>query len=278
MQSETLDALHKIHLESLLEVDRICRKHGIRYFIVGGTLLGAVRHGGFIPWDDDLDIGLLREEYERLLHILPSELSDLYFLQTWKNDPGYYLPFAKLRVNNTRFVEHNSRLAPGHKGIFIDIFPYDNAPDSALMRKMHQSLTKMLRVAVLARSAYDPPKGAVRRGTYRVLRVVAPVLPLRAWMALEQCAMRLCRSNSSRDVVSLGGTYGYRKECLPRGYFATQIDLAFEGSTVRAPQGFREYLEAIYGDYMTPPPPEKRENRHGVEELSFDCRADGYDR
>lgn len=276
MQNDTLDALHRVHLEALLEIDRICRKHGIGYFIIAGTLLGAVRHGGFIPWDDDLDIGMMRGEYERFLQVAPRELAERYFLQTWRDDPGYFFPYAKVRVNNTRFVEHISRLAPCHQGIFVDVFPFDNAPDSPLWRRLHHSLTKMLRVAALARSAYDPPQGALRHGTYKVLQVVTRLLPLAFWMSLEQWGMRLCRNGHSRDVVNIGGAYGYRRECLPRAFFQELADIPFEGVPICSPKRFHEYLSTFYGDYMTPPPPDKRYNRHGVDELCFDCSAEEH--
>ncbi len=116
-----------IELEILLEVDRICREYEIPYFLDSGTLLGAVRHKGFIPWDDDIDIGMLRSDYERFLSIANRELGSEYFLQTYRTD-GAPIMFAKVRKKGTTFVEFRLRNIPMEHGLFIDVFPYDFLP------------------------------------------------------------------------------------------------------------------------------------------------------
>lgn len=116
-----------IELEILLEVDRICRKHRISYFLDSGTALGAVRHKGFIPWDDDIDIGMLRDDYERFLSVAQEEMGQDYFLQTYRTD-GTPIMFAKVRKTGTTFVEFRLRKFPINHGLFIDIFPYDYLP------------------------------------------------------------------------------------------------------------------------------------------------------
>ena len=98
-----------IQLEMLKEVKRICEEHDIKYFLDSGTLLGAIRHKGFIPWDDDLDVAFIREEYNKFLNVASKELDNRFFLQTWNNDNEYALPFSKIRMNNTKFVENNSK-------------------------------------------------------------------------------------------------------------------------------------------------------------------------
>ena len=113
--------------EMLLVVDGICKKHGIRYWLCAGTLLGAVRHGGYIPWDDDLDVGLLRKDYQRLMEVLPGELPPTMALQTNDTDKNYFYFFAKLRDRNSLLAEE----CPydevfKERGVFIDIFPFEH--------------------------------------------------------------------------------------------------------------------------------------------------------
>jgi lipopolysaccharide cholinephosphotransferase len=135
----TLQQVHKIQLEMALEVKRICEKHKIKYSIVAGTLLGAVRHNGFIPWDDDLDIAMLRDNYIKFIDICKDELNDSYFLQTWDTDPGFALPIAKLRKNSTKFVEKDFMEANIHCGIYIDILPFDSVPSENISKFIRSS-------------------------------------------------------------------------------------------------------------------------------------------
>ena len=106
---ETLSQLHEVQIEILDEFVKICEKHQLSYSLVGGTLLGAIRHKGFIPWDDDIDVGLLREDYDKFIKIAKEELSDKYYLDCFEYNKDYYLPFAKIKKNNTIFNEHLSR-------------------------------------------------------------------------------------------------------------------------------------------------------------------------
>ena len=114
-----------VMLEMVKELDRICRKHNIPYFLYGGTLLGAIRHNGFIPWDDDLDVGLMRGEYLRLMKVLPNELPPHIVLQTNDTDKNYFYFFAKLRDTRSFLDEGAYDRCFKYRGIFIDIFPFD---------------------------------------------------------------------------------------------------------------------------------------------------------
>lgn len=121
---KTVAAAQKTMLEILLEVHRICEKHHLTYWLEAGTLLGAIRHKGFIPWDDDMDISMPRKDYDRFLEILPEELDPEFFLQTRETDPGYTFPFAKIRKNSTLLIETGETgEEPYHHGIFLDVFP-----------------------------------------------------------------------------------------------------------------------------------------------------------
>ena len=122
---ETLDKLHQVEMEILDDFVKVCEKHKLRYFLTGGTMLGAVRHSGFIPWDDDVDIGMPREDYDKFIEIGDEALGDKYQLECFEHNKNYHLPFAKVVKKNTIFDEGFDKLKY-LKGIYIDIIPFEN--------------------------------------------------------------------------------------------------------------------------------------------------------
>jgi lipopolysaccharide cholinephosphotransferase len=253
-------------MDAFAEFDRVCRAQDIGYYLLAGSLLGAVRHQGIIPWDDDIDVGLLRPDYERFLRVAPHELGDRYFLQTIKSDPDYFLCFAKIRVNGTKFVEASSIDCDIHHGVYIDIFPLDNVPELPAMRWLHAGLCRLLNTLVLARGKYrdlSPVKNCVAR----VLRAFVRPIPLPTLMSWLQAAMQFSRNDESTYVVNIGNTYSYRRECSARRSFNNPIELMFCGHSASAPATWHEYLTRLYGDYMTPPPEGHRGKRHAVVDL-----------
>lgn len=121
-------------LEILKDIITVCEEYNIEYFIMCGTALGAVRHKGFIPWDDDLDIGMTRENYERFLKIAPNVLPEELFVQTFNSDPNTPFYFAKVRKSGTLFIRNYCKNLKMHHGIYVDVFPYDNIPDDIKLR------------------------------------------------------------------------------------------------------------------------------------------------
>ena len=135
MDKDVLRKVQLLQLKIAKEIKRICDKNNIDYILDSGTLLGAVRHKGFIPWDDDMDIAMTREEYNRFIDVAKIELGEEYFLQTWDTDNNYPMPFAKVRLNDTRYIENVFENANMHQGIYVDIFPYDVWPQKNIYRK-----------------------------------------------------------------------------------------------------------------------------------------------
>lgn len=155
MDKDTLRKVQLTLLEIAKEVKRVCDENDIKYYLDSGTLLGAVRHSGFIPWDDDFDIGMMREEYDRFCKIAPFALNSNYYLQTWENDEKYAVPFAKVRKKNTIYRENKAN--PNlNNGFYVDIFPYDNAPVSLDSKvKLMKNLSGIERL-ILMKCNYQP--------------------------------------------------------------------------------------------------------------------------
>lgn len=269
---KTLEKVHKIQLEMALEVKRICDKHNIKYSIIAGTLLGAVRHNGFIPWDDDLDIGMLRNDYERFIEVCKQELGNDYFLQTWETDSGFALPIAKLRKNGTRFVEQNSSDASLHCGIYIDIFPFDNIPKGRIRQILQDRSTYLLKRMLLIRMDYKVWRDneLVKKMLYKTLKILSSMFSVSHIKRILYKKMIENNSNYSRKVVTFGGAYGYKKESIKREWLNTLEDIDFENVKLAAPCDYVDYLTYFYGDYMIPPPENKRYNRHNIIDISFE--------
>lgn len=149
-----LTQLHEVLYEILREIVRICDKHHIPFFVIGGTAIGALYDKAILPWDDDVDIGMKREDYNRFLEIAPKELGEDYFLSWVKTDPHCPYYFAKVKKNNTLFVERMFRNVDMHQGIFVDIFPFDRIPDNKNLVKIQHELTKFLNCCLMGYEAW----------------------------------------------------------------------------------------------------------------------------
>lgn len=267
-----LPHLHRCELLIVNEIKRLCEENGIKYFMIAGTLLGAVRHKGFIPWDDDMDIGMLREDYERFISIAETDLDSRFFLQTTETDASYGLNFAKLLLEDTSFVE-NSAANNAKNGIFVDIFPFDAVPDTAEETAKHKKRTYFLRRLLLAKQNYRVcgKNEYVKRLVYAGLKFISLFYSReKLCKMLDSECRRYNDSNKMPErIVNIGGAYGYDKETIRREWVDSTVELPFEEFTFTAPVSYKAYLEYFYGDYMTPPPEEKRYNRHGVIALDF---------
>jgi lipopolysaccharide cholinephosphotransferase len=269
VSDEDLRRLQLTQLAILVDVDALCERHGIRYVLLGGTALGSRRHRGFIPWDDDIDIGMLRADFERFLEVGRAELPESLYVQYWLDDPHMGAPFAKIRRNGTRFVEASSSETGGHKGVSIDLFPFDNVPDGPaeqpwkaelkFWRRVlrHQTGYSMRRLPLALRLADMPA------------RVMARLVgQARAKQRLHKLMTKYRERNADR-VLAVGGAYDFRKDMLKAEWLTDRVPQPFEGREFPCSRDLDAYLTHMYGDFMRLPPPDERRNKHVIVELSF---------
>lgn len=265
-KNSTLRKLQLTELEILKELDRVCRKHNLRYYIVGGTLIGAVRHTGFIPWDDDIDVSMPRKDFNKLCKIAKEEFGENYFLQTRKTDKNCYFYYAKLRKNGTYFGEDKFEHTELHKGIFMDIFPLDYIPDNKALQKLFFRGFSCLTGFVCSKEKTSEflykNMSLPFIVTFRLMQCILPKFLL---LALRNLLTKLARMLSKKNLLaSFSGFHGYPMEISPEKWWGEGCDIEFEGLTVRAPSEYKTLLTHMFGNYMELPPEEERIN-HSVD-------------
>lgn len=252
----TLSEVKKCQLDILDYVADFCENHGIRYWIDCGTLLGAIRHKGYIPWDDDIDIGMLREDYDKFTAAF-HDANGKYQFVCHEKDKTFHLAFGKVLDLDTVLYEPDEN---GYKlSVNIDVFVYDNAPeDDRELKRMFDRRNRLHGV--------------------RVYKTYNPILDSRMEKAVWQIRRKIARIFFPGDPVSLlidnakryekcktdrvgNFTASYRMSCSKR-VFDSFVDVEFEGRKYKAPAGYDEWLRSFYGDYMQLPPVEKRIRTH----------------
>ena len=248
MPSYNIKELQGRLLEILLAFDKVCREHNLRYCICGGTLLGAVRHGGFIPWDDDLDCSMPRPDYEKFIAHCKEWLPPHLEFVCAENDPLYPLPFGKIQDSRTTLIERRHLYYLG--GCYIDIFPFDGHSDNALLRRWRCS-----RYNYMSKMLYF-----VHRDPWRHGHGPSSWLPLAARrmhsMHSLQKSIRKLITSEDYDNSSLASSFtdGAGK-VLPKDVIGVFKPYMFEGHEVMGIADYDRYLRCMYGDtYMTPPP------------------------
>lgn len=272
MERELLRKVQLKQLEIAKEIKRVCEENEIGYFLCYGTFLGAVRHKGFIPWDDDLDLGMLRADYEKFCRIAPTALKPEFCLQTWYTDPNYGLPFGKVMLRNTIYLESKKTTRLKQNGIYVDIFPFDFAPESAKQQdKLAKALLQIYRVKLM-KSGYKPwmeNDSIVWKKRIGYLFYQAKALFARQ-EDLSRAYDALAESIDYSSVLC-GQCALPRLDCFQTEWFEHMTDYVFESEHFPGPVNYDAVLSAEYGDYMTLPPVEERENRHQIYRVEFDA-------
>lgn len=270
---ELAEQMKQIQLHILDAFVKICDDHNFQYFVLGGTALGSVRHGGFIPWDDDIDVGLPREDFERFLLVAQAELPSNMFLQTFQTDENYSHCFAKIRVSNTTFIQKSVSNIDMNHGVYMDVFPLDGYPEAAVRRLAFHVQNRILNIAVAGCYLLDErQEGLVKR---LIKGAIQKRIPYKKAVRKLNELYQKYSYHHSQVIGNFGGAWG-AKEIMPKAVFGNGATGIFEGREIRLPEKTDEYLTRLYGDYMTPPPPEKRISHHNCTVIDLEKPYTAY--
>jgi lipopolysaccharide cholinephosphotransferase len=238
-------------LDILLAFDKVCKAHNLRYYIMAGTLLGAVRHKGFIPWDDDIDVGMPRADYDLLIANARQWLPQTYEFMCAENNEHYPYPFGKIQDINTTLIEQRGFRYKG--GIYVDVFPLDGVPQGGIAQKIHFAKYKLL-IKILYFTCRDP---------YRHGKNLSSLTPL-------LCRKLFTPKNIQKNIRKVLTKYDFDKSTLVADYddkakgimdkkiLGVPTPILFEGMELQGVENYDAYLKQKYGDYMQIPKPEKQ--------------------
>lgn len=260
-----LEKVQKILLGYLLEIDRICRKHNIRYFLAGGTLLGAIRHHGFIPWDDDADVMMLREDYDRFQQVVQQELPGNIFMQIPSTEKGNYNPFTKLRINNTMFAtEFTGHFMDMHNGIFFDVLSHDKTGNHRWSQKLHLMITMLSRSIVFNKwGDTDIKSGGSHPIICKIVDKAKYLVPMPLALWAQNRSLEFFRNKKS-DYLYDGMGRNLKRGSFPAAWLSETVYVDFEGYQFPVPKEYDKYLTWLYGDYMQMIPVSQRRTSHSI--------------
>lgn len=261
------DGLRQAQLYIMDEIKRICDLHNIKYFLDCGSMLGAVRHNGFIPWDDDLDVGMLKEEYEKFHTYAQTDLSTCFYIKNYIVDKEYGLPYSKLCLKDTRYVERRGNSKAKHLEVFVDIFPYIVRSENHLIGKFRSVKERILTQVFMAQSGFCTWKDT--RGLKRCKFLIIQMIAI---FQTKNFTYRLLKNIYDHEFCSslveiydgIACSYWY----YPKLFLNEYIDIAFEDRVYKIPKKYDQILRICYGDYMTMPPLDERET-HEIELLDL---------
>lgn len=241
--------VREMELELLSEIDRICRRNNIQYFLSGGTMLGAVRHKGFIPWDDDIDIAMLRNDYEKFKTACINELPKKYQYQSYTNKDGYHYFFDKITIKDTYFSTKYSDRFDMLKGFSTDVFIFDKTSDNKFFSKLHFKMLMALRLLMNVRWINEPRKDK----SYLLSKLLLPILRIFSMDTYSKMYDKLLRKYEKRNTSTVlpPATDHKWRGVMPKKWFETVTDAPFENVMSYIPTGYDDYLKRWYcEDYM----------------------------
>ena len=260
MKKIDVEELRRIQLDILKHIDEFCQEHGLTYFISGGTLIGAVRHKGFIPWDDDIDIMMKRDDYDKLMKLYPVKDKSYYKLYSFEIDKKFPYPYAKMDDSRTLFDEE---ITDKYKmGVNIDIFPIDTISDNVnIQKEVVERNKRWIQLITLKRIPIKRGRSFSKNVVLALAHLVTTFIPYSFIVSkiINNARMAKCEKSSHQGCLVWG--YGLR-EIINISALADSIRLPFEDCTFSAPKGYDTYLKALFGNYMELPPVEKRQTHH----------------
>lgn len=277
LSDQDVKQVQAILLEMMDDVHNLCQKYGLCYMMSGGCAIGAVRHQGFIPWDDDIDICMPRQDYERLPKLLLETFPDKYQVQELYGHKDYDLNFTKIRLNGTKFVELTDT-EPQIAGIFIDVFPIENVYDNVILRFFQrfysdglQFICSCVRIKEKKEKFLHYTQGNVKLKLMLWVKSAMgsffSFFSFRHWLLLTEYYLKHCDETNSYWISIPTGRNHFDGERYPRDWFFAPVLKEFAGRQYYFPAKVENYLKQLYGDYMTIPKKEERES-HTV--MAFD--------
>ncbi len=273
MDNNDFVKLQQAQIEIYDEIVRICESNKIQYFAIGGTAIGAVRHHGFIPWDFDIDIAMIRNQYDFFKKCCETQLGSRFQYIDYNTTHNYIRPHAVLGIKNTvlhtvydKYNKYKTEL-----GIYVDIMPFDNVPDDPKEKRKHAKRIKRIRdiIGFVKQDCYDASK---LKKIIKFLRALPFMgISLDKYNQLLDKEMRRFNNNETVYLSCMAGKYTYDREMIKRSYIGTPIKMKFGDREMYVPEDYDSYLRHVYGDYMKLPPKEEQvANMSYFEEVVFD--------
>ena len=259
MRKIGLEEQKKILIDMLKYIDEVCRKNKINYSLMYGSLIGAIRHNGIIPWDDDIDIGLVSEEYDKLMDALEKDNDSYYKILDPERNKNYAYPFAKLVDTRTTLIEKGVKEIDDY-GVYIDIFRLHYVSNNSFFRKMHYKIL-FFTETVFARAMLYPKY--IKNIKSKLIVIIANIIGVNF---LKKRHLKLCVNKKKTDyVICDWPEYGVERETFKRSSFDKYKRVKFENIEAMIVDDYDSVLRTTFGDYMQLPPEEERSPRHNTE-------------
>ena len=256
--TDKMKRIWAVYLDMYLSFSEVCEKYGLKHFVIAGTLLGAIRHNGFIPWDDDFDVGMMREDYEKFVKVAKDEFSYPLFFQSPETDLDYYMSWVQIRNSSTTAVSPVTNHRRFNQGLFLDIFPIDHVDINNVEHDYQLIYMYAKRCGAYMR------QGSKRLNERQKQDAITYYTdnPLQELKMLQQVASNPQYKSSNYVTNAVFTGYGWEKMVHPANKYEKVEKHLFEGIEVIIPSGYDELLRIQYGDYMSFPPVEQRGTRH----------------
>lgn len=260
METKEINQVQKLLLNLLKKYISICKEYNLTYYLTGGGLIGALRHKGFIPWDDDLDIVMPRKDYDKFVNICKQNLKDGYKIQNYQTDPSWYFTFSRF-IDNETIIETEYSIKTQKMNLWLDVFPVDGLPHTPFLRKAHFQHILFYRYLIqIANVETMVGLDKINRPLYEKIIIyffhyipIGKIINSKKLVQKLEKVMRKYDIEHSDYLANLAGRYRM-KEIMPKKYWGSPSKVEFEDIQVNAPQMYHEFQTHMYGDYMKVPP------------------------